>query len=104
MADVLTARQRSFLMSQVKGKDTTPELIVRRLVHRMGFRYRLHVPELPGTPDLVFPARGKIINVHGCFWHDHGCARSTKPATRRRWWAAKFEANRKRDRRNNAKL
>lgn len=104
MADVLSKQQRSALMSQVKGKDTKPELIVRRLLHRMGFRYRLHVRDLPGTPDLVFPSRLKIVNVNGCFWHDHGCSRSTKPKTRKKWWASKFAVNSARDRRNDAQL
>lgn len=104
MGDALTPRQRSLLMSRVRGKDTRPEMIVRRLVHSMGFRYRLHVRTLPGTPDLVFASRRKIVNVNGCFWHDHGCSRSTKPQRRREWWAAKFRVNRQRDRRTRAQL
>ena len=75
--DTLDSQQRSARMALVRGKDTKPELIVRRLVHRLGFRYRLHRRDLPGTPDLVFPRRGKVIFVHGCFWHRHaGCVAS----------------------------
>src|SRR5215472_783066 len=73
MTDVHTPAQRSFNMSRIRGKDTSPELIVRSLVHRLGFRFRLHVRTLPGSPDLVFPRLGKVIFVHGCFWHTHSC-------------------------------
>lgn len=76
--DTLSKRERSELMSRVRSKDTRPELIVRRLVHAMGYRYRLHVPNVPGRPDLVFRRLHKVILIHGCFWHRHrGCA-STK--------------------------
>jgi DNA mismatch endonuclease (patch repair protein) len=71
--DNLNPAERSELMSRVRSQDTEPEMVVRRLVHGMGFRYRLHVKNLPGKPDLVFPSRGKIIFVHGCFWHGHWC-------------------------------
>jgi DNA mismatch endonuclease (patch repair protein) len=81
----------------VKSKDTTPEMIVRRMVHAMGIRYRLHVRLLPGTPDLVFPRLGKVIEVRGCFWHGHTCGRCRIPVTRRGYWMAKIERNRKRD-------
>jgi DNA mismatch endonuclease (patch repair protein) len=70
--DTLTAAERSERMSRVRSKDTKPEMAVRRLVHGMGYRYKLHDGSLPGTPDLVFPVRGKIIFVHGCFWHRQG--------------------------------
>ena len=73
MADTFTRAERSRIMAAVKSKDTTPELSVRRLVHSLGYRFRLHVRTLPGTPDLVFPRLRKAINVNGCFWHLHGC-------------------------------
>lgn len=85
-------------MSRVKGADTTPEWIVRRLLHGMGYRYRLHRKGLPGTPDIVFPGRRKAIFVHGCFWHRHeGCRMTSTPKTRSTFWREKFEANRERD-------
>jgi DNA mismatch endonuclease, patch repair protein len=98
MADTFSPTERSAIMRAVKGKNTTPELRVRRLVHSLGYRYRLHVRELPGTPDLVFPRLRKVINVSGCFWHMHGCGRCRIPATRRDYWLAKLERNAARDR------
>lgn len=88
-------------MSKVRGKDTGPEMKVRRLIHGMGYRYRLHVGKLPGRPDLVFPGRRKVIFVHGCFWHRHACkAGKSTPASRAKYWLRKFERNRERDARN----
>lgn len=88
-------------MAAVRGKDTKPELVVRRTVHRLGYRYRLHRKGLPGTPDLVFPRRRLAIFIYGCFWHRHkGCARSTTPKSRAEFWQAKFETNVARDRRD----
>lgn len=96
--DTMTAEQRSRRMSQVRSKDTKPELVVRRLAHGMGFRYRLHDDELPGHPDMVFPCRGKIIFVHGCFWHRHGKCKNTRwPKSRLDFWKPKLEGNRVRD-------
>lgn len=90
---------RSELMRRVASKDTTPELIVRSLVHSLGYRFRLQRRDLPGTPDLVFPRHRKIIFVHGCFWHRHaGCSRTTTPKTRHDFWKAKFRRNVQRDR------
>jgi DNA mismatch endonuclease (patch repair protein) len=86
-------------MASVKSKDTTPELIVRRLVHAMGFRFRLHVGSLPGNPDLVFPRLREVIFVSGCFWHMHDCGRCRIPASRRRYWVKKLERNAARDKR-----
>ena len=98
MADVFTKSERSALMARIRGKDTKPELLVRRLIHGLGYRYRLHRKELPGTPDLVFPSRKKVIFVHGCFWHRHeGCKFSTMPKTRVDFWKKKFESNVRRD-------
>ncbi|MBS0207890.1 MAG: DNA mismatch endonuclease Vsr [Planctomycetes bacterium] len=99
MTDTFTKAERSRIMAAVKSKDTTPELIVRRLVHSLGYRYRLHVGALPGTPDLVFPRLRKIINVSGCFWHLHGCRWCRVPSSRRGYWAAKLQRNADRDRR-----
>ena len=92
-------------MSRIRGKDTKPELIVRRLVHGLGYRYRLHDRRLPGRPDLVFPGRRKVIFVHGCFWHRHDCrfGRVT-PSTRRQFWMEKLEANKIRDTKNRRAL
>jgi len=95
---------RSRIMAAVKSKDTTPEMIVRRLVHSLGFRFRLHLRSLPGSPDLVFPSRLKIINVHGCFWHMHACGRCRIPSTRHSYWLAKLQRNRARDQRTRRQL
>ncbi|WP_082411371.1 very short patch repair endonuclease [Methylogaea oryzae] len=96
--DVLTPEQRSVLMSRIRGKDTKPELVVRRLAHALGFRYRLHRRDLPGSPDLVFPRLRKVILVHGCFWHRHpGCRFAYSPKSNTAFWEAKFAANVKRD-------
>ena len=93
-----TDAARSALMRKVRGRDTGPEVMVRRLLHRAGYRFRLHAGDLPGRPDIVFRGRRKVIFVHGCFWHRHdGCRRTTTPKTRREFWANKFAANRKRD-------
>ena len=90
-------------MRAVKGKDTKPELAVRRMVHAAGYRYRLHRKDLPGRPDLVFGPRKKVIFVHGCFWHSHSdgvCKAASVPKARADYWAAKLEANKARDARN----
>ena len=88
-------------MRAVKGRNTSPELLVRRLVHSLGYRFRLHRRDLPGKPDLVFPARHKAIFVHGCFWHGHGCPRGARvPKENRDYWVAKIERNRRRDEAN----
>lgn len=91
---------RSALMSRVKAKGTKPELNVRRLAHGLGYRYRLHRRDLPGSPDLVFPGRRKVLFVHGCFWHRHqGCRKTTMPKTRAKFWQRKFDDNVRRDER-----
>src|ERR1700731_2708856 len=99
MVDVLTPEQRSFNMSRIRGRDTKPELILRRGLHTLGFRFRLHRKDLPGRPDLVFPARRTVIFVHGCFWHGHHCPMCRMPVTRSAFWQTKIEGNRNRDRR-----
>lgn len=100
MTDSLSAAQRSELMSRIRAKDTRPELAVRRLLHRMGFRFRLHVRNLPGCPDLAFPRLRKVVFVHGCFWHQHPnpeCRMARLPKSREQFWRRKLEGNRRRD-------
>lgn len=105
MPDVHTPEQRSRNMAAIRGKDTRPEMIVRRMVHRLGYRYRLHVRTLPGNPDLVFPRLRKLILVHGCFWHMHGCRYGrVTPRTRAEFWQTKRTGNVMRDRRTLRKL
>lgn len=105
MADTFTKSKRSQIMRQVRSRDTKPELIVRRLLHRLGYRYRLHDGALPGKPDLVFPSRGKVVFVHGCFWHQHRCRRGRRaPATNQDYWLTKLARNKERDRRNRQRL
>ncbi|MBN2022016.1 MAG: DNA mismatch endonuclease Vsr [Pirellulales bacterium] len=103
--DTLSPVQRSERMARVRCKDTKPEIAVRRLVHSLGYRYRLHSSRLPGCPDLVFSSRRKVIFVHGCFWHRHsGCRNCRLPKSRLEFWRPKLEANRRRDRRNRDRL
>lgn len=97
MVDRLTPDQRRLNMSGVRAKDTRPEMIVRRLLHSLGFRFRLHRRDLPGRPDIVLPRYRAAIFVHGCFWHGHDCSLFRMPATRTEFWAAKIAANRRRD-------
>ncbi|WP_092621100.1 very short patch repair endonuclease [Roseospirillum parvum] len=105
MADTLTPSQRSERMSRVRARDTRPELAVRRVLHRSGYRYRLQGKDLPGRPDIVFRCRKKAIFVHGCFWHRHpGCALARMPKSRVEFWVTKLEGNRDRDLRNQAAL
>jgi DNA mismatch endonuclease, patch repair protein len=103
--DTVPADKRSEIMRRITSKDTKPEIIVRRIVHSLGFRYRLHKKELPGKPDLVFSKRRKLMFVHGCFWHQHdGCKSSHIPKTRRSYWKPKLNRTVFRDRENQAKL
>lgn len=107
MADTLTKKERSARMAAVRHRDTTPELVVRRMVHGMGYRYRLHGRSLPGRPDLVFRKRRKVIQVHGCFWHRHAspsCKLARLPKSRLEFWLPKLEGNRQRDLANETKL
>lgn len=98
LMDHLSPVDRSSNMAKVRNKDTAPELTVRRLLHRAGYRFRLHRSELPGSPDIVLPRYRTAIFVHGCFWHEHpGCKRAKLPATRPEFWANKIERNRSRD-------
>ena len=105
LVDVLSPAQRRKNMQHIRSKDTEPELRVRRLVHSLGYRYRLHGRELPGRPDLVFRRRRKVIFVHGCYWHVHACSLGkVAPATNADFWREKRESNVRRDKRNLAAL
>ncbi|WP_341327215.1 very short patch repair endonuclease [Methylotuvimicrobium sp. KM2] len=104
MVDKVSKEKRSEIMSKVRGKDTSPELVVRKLVFSLGYRYRLHAKNLPGKPDLVFPGRKKAIFVHGCFWHYHDCKKGKPPKSNEAYWLPKLEKNRKRDQENAALL
>jgi DNA mismatch endonuclease (patch repair protein) len=105
MPDNLTPVQRRACMQAVKGRDTTPERIVRSILHRLGCRFALHRADLPGKPDIVMPSRRAVVFVHGCFWHGHGCARGRRrPVTNAPYWRAKIQRNRNRDRRTIAGL
>lgn len=95
--DNLTPQERSRQMSLVRSKDTKPELLVRRLVHALGYRYRLHRKELPGQPDMVFSSRRKVIFIHGCFWHGHICSLGRMPKSRVSYWEPKINRNKERD-------
>lgn len=104
MTDTMTPAERSERMSRIRGRDTKPELLVRRFLHGAGFRYRLHVPDLPGRPDLVLPKYGVVVLVEGCFWHGHSCQRGRVPATNPAFWEAKVASNQARDKRNRRTL
>ncbi len=93
----MTNEARSRIMRAVKSSDTEPEKAVRRIAHRMGYRFRLHYAALPGKPDLAFPSRRAVIFVHGCFWHSHDCERGSRPRTNAAYWAAKLARNVERD-------
>jgi DNA mismatch endonuclease (patch repair protein) len=101
MPEKFTNAERSRIMAAVKSRDTMPEMVVRRMVYGLGYRFRLHVRGLPGTPDIVLPRHGKIINVHGCFWHLHSCPHGRRaPVNHSRYWRTKREGNAVRDCRN----
>ncbi len=104
MTDTLTPDQRSERMGRIRAKGSKPKMRVRRLVHAMGYRYRLHRSDLPGKPDLVFPGRHKVILVHGCFWHRHDCHLGRLPKSRLEFWLPKLEANKRRDEEVGARL
>lgn len=101
MTDRLPVERRSWLMSRIGSKNTTPELAIRSLTHRLGYRFRLHYGKLPGKPDLAFPGKRKVIFVHGCFWHGHrGCSKGRLPKSNLNVWGPKIKKNRLRDRKN----
>jgi DNA mismatch endonuclease (patch repair protein) len=98
MSDVFSMEKRSWIMSRISGGNTKPEIVVRKILHGMGYRFRLHVKNLPGKPDIVLPRLKKVIFVHGCFWHGHeGCKRSKRPTTNVEFWYEKIEGNIRRD-------
>lgn len=105
MPDRFSAEVRSRIMARIRSRDTRPELLVRQTLHRLGYRYRLHRADLPGSPDLTFASRRKVLFVNGCFWHLHlGCPRARIPQTNRDYWKRKLEGNRLRDSANLAAL
>ena len=104
MADVFTREKRSEVMAAIRAKDTKPEIAVRRALHAMGYRFRLHAAALPGRPDIVMKRLGLIVQVKGCFWHGHRCLKGRVPGLHRRYWLEKIEGNKARDARNERKL
>jgi len=105
LVDTLSEQERSERMSRIRGRDSVSEMRLRRMIHGMGFRYRLHVRSLPGTPDLVFPSRKAVIFMHGCFWHRHeDCRLARMPKSRVDFWREKLEGNMRRDEENRRRL
>ena len=97
MNDIVTTHKRSLMMSGIRGRDTGPELRVRRVLHGLGYRFRLHRKDLPGSPDVVLPKHKVAIFIHGCFWHKHGCRSFRWPETRQDFWRGKLQTNQSRD-------
>ena len=104
LANLFLPENRSLLMAKISSKHTKPEMKVRRFLHARGIRYRLHVKALPGTPDLVLPKYKTVIQVRGCFWHQHSCSEGRIPKTRRDFWASKLSRNVERDKENDEKV
>ena len=105
MTDIFTKSRRRAIMGAIGSKNTRPEIVLRRALHHLGYRYRIHVIELPGSPDIVFPSRRRVIFVHGCFWHRHSCRKGeSTPDSRKSFWIKKFHQNQIRDRRDRWKL
>ena len=102
--DTRTEEQRRRIMQAVKSRDTGPEMVVRRLLHSLGYRYRLHRKDVPGKPDVAFLSRRKAIFVHGCFWHGHGCPKGRLPKSRLDYWEPKLNGNKERDKRQEEEL
>lgn len=102
MVDMFTADERSRIMGRIRSKNTKPEVAVRCALHRLGFRYRLHVKGLPGTPDIVLPRYRTVVQVRGCFWHSHTCKYARIPTTNTEYWSGKLQGNRERDAHNDA--
>jgi DNA mismatch endonuclease (patch repair protein) len=100
LMDTITANARSALMSRIRSKNTRPERAVRSILHGLGYRFRLHLSDLPGRPDIVLPRHRKIVLVQGCFWHGHSCSLGSKPKSNSGYWRAKIRGNRARDRRH----
>jgi DNA mismatch endonuclease (patch repair protein) len=104
VADVFTREKRSAVMAAIRAKDTKPEIAIRRAIHAIGFRFRLHDPRLPGRPDIVIRRLMAIVQVKGCFWHGHHCLKGRVPGVNRPYWLDKISGNRARDRRNERRL
>jgi DNA mismatch endonuclease, patch repair protein len=104
VVDKISPEVRSWVMSRIKGKNTKPEITIRKLLHSLGFRFRLHVENLPGMPDIVLPKYKAVVMINGCFWHGHNCSVSNRPKTRPEFWSNKIEKNKDRDNRNRADL
>lgn len=104
MADVFSRKKRSEVMAAIRAKNTKPEVVVRRLLHMMGYRFRIHAASLPGKPDIVIPRIRTVFQVKGCFWHGHKCLKGRLPTANRSYWVPKIAGNIERDRRNNRKL
>jgi len=104
LADIVTPEVRSRMMSGIRGKNTKPEIVLRKALHARGFRYRIHDRTLPGRPDIVLPKWKAVILVQGCFWHGHDCSLFRMPSTRQEFWCEKIEGNRARDARNREQL
>lgn len=102
--DTISRDARSALMSRIRSKNTRPELTVRSILHRLGFRFRLHRADLPGRPDIVLPRHRKAILIHGCFWHGHSCRLASKPKSNQQYWTEKISKNKDRDARNRIEL
>jgi DNA mismatch endonuclease (patch repair protein) len=101
VTDIFSKQKRSQIMSRISGKNTKPEIIIRKLAHSLGYRFRLHKKDLPGKPDIVFPKYKKVIFVNGCFWHSHkNCKRSKLPTTNKKFWKDKIDGNKRKDRSN----
>ena len=101
MVDIWNKEKRSYVMSRIRSKDTKPELIIRKILHNLGLRFRLHKKDMPGNPDLIFSRYNSVIFVHGCFWHQHkNCIDGRLPATRTEWWKNKFNKTKLRDKKN----
>ena len=104
MSDIFNTFKRKKIMRSIKSKNTKPELVIRKLLFSKGYRYKIHDKKLPGKPDIVMPKRKVVVNVHGCYWHYHGCSRSNVPKTQTEYWVEKLENNKRRDFQNKRKL
>ena len=105
MADIYTKKKRSQIMSKISGKNTKPEIFIRKLCHSLGYRFRLHKKEIPGKPDIVFQKYKKVIFINGCFWHHHmNCSHSKLPTTNKKFWKEKIEGNKRNDKSNYIRL
>lgn len=104
MVDIFDKKKRSEIMSEISGKNTKPELLIRKALFSEGYRYRLHRKELPGNPDIIFPGRKKVIFINGCYWHGHNCKKAALPETNKQFWEKKISGNVARDKKNLDKL